>query len=75
MDETLAKQTFLRTEILEKGYDPSDFTDFLSQKRSDGDDLDNWSKKSLEFAVQDFQNSHKPEDSDSEDKDEKLLAE
>lgn len=70
MDETTAKQQFLRTEVLEKGYDATDFTDFLADKREDGDDLDNWSKKSLEIAVGKFQEEFDPQASDSDDDDE-----
>ena len=67
MDETQAKQQFLRTEILEKGYDATDFTDFLADKRDEGDDLDNWSKNSLEIAVGQFQDEFSPQDPESDD--------
>jgi hypothetical protein len=30
------KQQYLRSEIIDKGYDPIDFTEFLEEQRDDG---------------------------------------
>lgn len=70
MDETQLKQQFLRSEILGKGYDATDFTDFLAEKRENGDDLDNWTKNSLELVVAEFQQNFDPQDSEDEDSEE-----
>lgn len=35
-DEVRMKQNYLRKEILEKGYDPSLFVEFISEKRPNG---------------------------------------
>lgn len=43
MDNILEKQNFLRTQIIEKGYDPKDFVTFLTDKRGeDGADINQW---------------------------------
>ena len=39
------KQTYLRTEIQEAGENVSEFVDYLSNLRENGDDIDNWSMK------------------------------
>lgn len=54
MADTKKKQNFLRKEVIEVGYDPHQFTDYLCELREDGDDLDNWSVDSLEEAVHKF---------------------
>ena len=48
------KQQYLRTEIIEKGYNPSDFMAYLSDQREDGDDVENWGYTSLTDAVSAF---------------------
>jgi hypothetical protein len=50
-DETRQKQLFLRKNIIERGYDPLPFTDYLSQQRENGHDIENWSLKDLEEVV------------------------
>jgi len=50
-DQTLKKQNFLRSAILEKGFDPAHFTEYLDAQRPDGTDIDNWSFSSLEESV------------------------
>lgn len=49
------KQTFLRSEIVEKGYDEEKFADYLSSLKDNAIDLDTWSMDSLEEAVENFQ--------------------
>lgn len=49
------KQTFLRTNILEKGYDAEEFMNFLQGKKGDlGLDLNNWNIDELTLAVKEF---------------------
>lgn len=36
LEERKQKQTFLKAEIIDAGYDGSQFADFLNSKRSDG---------------------------------------
>lgn len=70
MADTKEKQIFLRKEIIDVGYDPTHFTEFLCDLRSDGDDVDNWSVDSLEGAVRKYQKNNplkSPEASDSEE--------
>ena len=56
MEEELEKkQTFLRTNILEKGYDAEEFMNFLQTKKGElGLDLNNWDISELKVAVQEF---------------------
>ena len=50
-----AKQTFLRENILEKGYDVNIFVDFLiSKKGEEGADVCSWSMNDLQIVVQEF---------------------
>lgn len=57
MDEaTEQKQTYLRTEIIDKGYDPEVFTAYISNlKGEDGIDLNLWSMEELVNVVKSFQ--------------------
>ena len=45
------KQTYLRKEILDLGYDADHFLEYLLDERMEGDDVDNWSLDSLEDVV------------------------
>ena len=59
-DETIIKkkQNYLRKEILEKGYSPDDFTNFVKKIKGDeGDDLNSWSLEELYYIVPQFQES------------------
>ena len=54
-DELNEKQTFLRENILEKGYDPEDFMKLLQSKKGElGLDLSSWSMDELREAVKEF---------------------
>lgn len=63
MDETKTKQAYLRKEIIDRGYDSQAFADFLQSQKENGrfgseslgDDIDNWSVRSLELQVHRFQ--------------------
>ena len=53
--ELVQKQIFLRTNILEKGYDAEEFMNFLQGKKGDlGLDLNNWNIDELSLAVNEF---------------------
>ena len=55
------KQMYLRTEILDKGYNAQDFFDFLVQRKGEeGGDLNNWLMIDLKAIVMEFQQSHQP---------------
>ena len=54
-DDTEQKQFYLRENILNKGYDPEEFMNFLKSKKGEnGLDLRNWGKYELEKAVTQF---------------------
>lgn len=53
-DYTKQKQQYLRTNIIQVGYDPVNFTDFMQDQREDGEDIDNWSFTSLQEMVQKY---------------------
>jgi hypothetical protein len=53
-DNTKQKQQYLRANIIEVGYDPSHFTDFMSEQREEGEDIDNWSFSSLQDMVKKY---------------------
>lgn len=55
MSDIEAKQQFLRSEIIDQGYDPNAFSDFMGTLRGDdGLNLDNWSFNDLQEAVKQF---------------------
>ena len=54
-NETIEKQEYLRINILENGYDPDDFMQYLKTLRGEkGLEIKNWSKNDLVKAVQEF---------------------
>ena len=54
-DDLQTKQTFLRENVLEKGYDAEDFMAFLQvRKGENGLDLNNWTMPELKKVVSDF---------------------
>ena len=64
-EERRVKQTYLRTEILDKGYDAERFVDFMGSLRENGmldhdagEDLENWTFEDLRTAVSDFQKAN-----------------
>lgn len=68
---TKQKQLYLRKNIIEAGYDPAHFADFMSEQRDEGEDIDNWSFSSLKEMVGKYiRNTGRPSaniDSDEED--------
>lgn len=86
MDDLEKKQTFLRANILEKGYDAEEFMNFLQSKKGElGLDLNNWNINELNSAVYEFvssinksENIKKPEEPpkieiESEEKKEEII--
>ena len=54
-DDLNEKQTFLRENILEKGYDPEEFMKLLQNKKGEiGLDLGSWTMEELREAVKEF---------------------
>ena len=54
-DSTEGKQNYLRENILDKGYDPNEFFEFLMNKRGEeAANLDIWTCSELESVVQEF---------------------
>jgi hypothetical protein len=57
------KQNYLRTHVLEKGYDAEDFSHFIGKMKtggilkSQGEDIDNWSMDELETLVELYKKS------------------
>lgn len=65
-DKTKEKQIYLRTEIPEKGYSTDAFIEFLSKKKPDAENLDNWTIEDLKEAVKQFvSETPKPEITES----------
>ena len=61
-DDLNAKQTFLRENILEKGYDAEDFMRLLQNKKGEsGLDLISWTMNELKDAVKEFIQDKSPE--------------
>ena len=69
MDDSLeVKQEYLRTQILDKGYDADNFMAFLQEKKGeDGVDLSNWNISELKDAVTEFTSIYKPIESEKEE--------
>jgi len=53
-EETKTKQVYLREHILEKGYDPEAFVDYLSSQRDNGSDISIWTLVDLQAAVEQY---------------------
>ena len=60
-DNIEEKQNYLRENILEKGYNPNEFVDFLKSKKGEaGSDISNWSMDDLKEVVQEFVSKNAP---------------
>lgn len=59
-----SKQKYLCTEIMEKGYDPDDFTRWIDQDKKKrrpvllGCDLEKWTMEEIHALVKEYQDSH-----------------
>lgn len=55
-EEIEIKQNYLRTEIIDKGYDPELFSEFMSKVKGEEEiELESWTQKEIEEVVQRFQ--------------------
>ena len=59
MENIEEKQSFLRKEIIDKGYDPNEFSIYLSQLKEGDLDLDNWSLSELREVVNQYKSNNK----------------
>lgn len=64
-DITKRKQMYLRAEIIEGGFDPGEFVEFLAGQRDNGEDVEVWSMQSLEDMVEQFKQRIAPRQEDS----------
>ena len=63
MEDITDKQNFLREEIMDKGYNPQAFQEFMMQQSSTGDiDLDNWTMQDLRDVVEKFKQISVPQE-------------
>lgn len=53
-NERFLKQQFLKNSVLNQGYNPGDFSEYLGGERENGKDIDNWSLDELETMVYQF---------------------
>lgn len=60
-DITKRKQAYLRQEIIEGGFDPGEFVEYLASQRDNGEDVEVWSMQSLEDMVERFKEKIAPE--------------
>ena len=61
------KQDYLRENILDKGFDADEFTDFLTVKKGQEEiDLDNWTMDELKTLVQEFLDYHQEKEKEKE---------
>lgn len=51
LNERKKKQAYLIKNVIEEGYEPDAFTDFLHQERQGGENIDNWTIEELETMV------------------------
>ena len=59
MENIEEKQSFLRKEIIDKGYDPNEFSIYLSQLKEGDLDLENWSLSELTEVVNQYKSNYK----------------
>lgn len=55
-----SKQQFLRQRILDVGYDPDKFGEFMVDQKEGGDNLENWELNELKEAVEKFIKINEP---------------
>lgn len=56
-EETTKKQHYLVNKIINRGYNPDDFVEFISKKKEHGDDIQNWTMDELKDLVDEFVDS------------------
>ena len=52
--ETIRKQAYLKTNIMEAGYDVMDFSDYMECEKNEGTNVENWTMEELETAAELF---------------------
>ena len=57
--ETEEKQNYLRNEIMNQNYDTEKFSDYISNLKENGVDLNNWTLEELKAVVTSFKNQEK----------------
>ena len=68
-EELESKQQYLRQEIIDKGYDPSDFNSFMCNIRQEENiDLNSWSLDELKSVVINYQQSQLQKEENSDQK-------
>ena len=65
-DDIEQKQNYLRSEIIDKGFNPEDFMNFLEQQGEGKTDLENWTFEGLQSIVYTFQNQFAPQNNNDE---------
>lgn len=59
-EERTIKQDFLRSEIIKEGYEPAVFSDYISELKEDGDNIDLWTIEQLKIIVSNFRDKYEP---------------
>ena len=54
------KQRFLTENVINAGYNPTEFAQFLEYKMEGGTNVDNWEFEALMAAVDEFQQHYQP---------------
>lgn len=57
INERKKKQTYLIKNVIEQGYDPDTFTEYLHQEKHEGENIDIWTTEELETMVVLFKRS------------------
>ncbi len=65
-DDINQKQQYLRDEIMDKGYDINEFTEFMSEYKENDLDIINWSTNELKEVVNKFKNKDKAKSKEEE---------
>lgn len=63
--DTREKQAYLRTKIIEQGYDPNKFVEHLCSKHQNGSDINTWTLDELKAEVINFLKSRPSKDKNS----------
>ena len=70
-EDILEKQKYLRTEILDQGFDPQEFNDFMCESRKvERIDLENWTLQEIMDVVKSFKEHKNNENKDNKENEE-----
>ena len=61
-EERKTKQTYLRKVIIEAGYNPDGFVNYLNSVKEDGSEIDNWTLDELKIEVQNYKRYYQGND-------------